>query len=83
MTSIESALSSVSYAAVCLHSEELGCDIHTVSIFNRAAIEGKLEILIWSGDSGYELGTMLLVMKVRTCLTITIIEPINPLLLPF
>ena len=67
MTSIESALSSVSYAAVCLHSEELGCDIHTVSLSNRAAIEGKLEILIWGEDSGYELGTML-PLKIRTCL---------------
>ena len=68
MTSIESVLASVPYAAVCLHSEELlGCDIHRVPLSNRAAIEGKLEILIWGEDSGYELGTML-PLKIRTCL---------------
>ena len=69
MTSIVNAAASVSCAAMCLHSEESGCDSHTQynharSIFNTAAKEGKVEILIWGEDSSYELDTML------TCNTI-------------
>jgi len=59
LTSIEKALVSVSCAAVCLHSEEPGCDSRAESLFKTAAIEGKLEILIWGKDAGYELDTML------------------------
>ncbi len=59
LTSIDSALASVSCAALCLHSEEPGCDSHAVSLFRIAATEGKLEILIWGEDSRNELETML------------------------
>jgi len=58
-TSIVNAVASVSRAAMCLHPEELGCDRHALSLFNTAEIEGKLEILIWGEDSGYELDTVL------------------------
>jgi hypothetical protein len=57
--SIENAVASVSCAALCLHSEEPGCDSHAVSLFRIAATEGKLEILIWGEDSRNELETML------------------------
>ena len=49
LTSIVNAVASVSCAAVCLHSEESGCDGHVKSLFNTAAKEGKVEILIWRG----------------------------------
>jgi len=59
-TSIESAVASVSCAAVCLDSEgEPGYDSHAASIFNTAATQGKLEILVWGVNSGYELNTIL------------------------
>jgi hypothetical protein len=51
LTSIECAVASVSCAALCLHSEEPGCDSRVVSIFNRAAKEGKVEILKF-GEAG-------------------------------
>ncbi len=51
MTSFKSAVASVSCAALCLHSEEPGCDSRVVSIFNRAAKEGKVEILKF-GEAG-------------------------------
>ena len=59
MTSMKNAAVSVSCAAVCLHSEEVGRDGHAVSLFRTAAEEGKLEILKWGEDSGYELKNML------------------------
>ena len=59
MTSFTNAAVSVSCAAVCLHSEELGCNSHARSLFNTAAKEGKLEILKWGEESGYKLNTML------------------------
>ena len=59
-TSIDSALASVSCAALYLHSEEeSGCDSSAKSLFDTAAKEGKLEILKWGADSGYELNTIL------------------------
>ena len=58
-TSIENAAASVSCAAVCLHLEETDCDSHAESVFKTAAKEGKLDILMWGEDSGYELDTML------------------------
>ena len=57
--SIENAVASVSCAALCLHSEEPGGDSHALLLFKTAAIEGKLEILIWGEESGYELHTIL------------------------
>ena len=54
-TSIVNAVASLSYAAVCLHLEELGCESRAESLFKTAAKEGKLEI----EDSGYELKKML------------------------
>ena len=59
LTCIKSSVASVSCAALCLHSEEPGCDSHAVSLFRIAATEGKLEILIWGEDSRNELETML------------------------
>ena len=60
LTSIDSALASVSCAALYLHSEEeSGCDCNAKSLFDTAAKEGKLEILKWGADSGYELNTIL------------------------
>ena len=59
-TSIDSVLASVSCAALYLHSEEeSGCDFCAKSLFDTAAKEGKLEILKWGADSGYELNTIL------------------------
>ena len=59
LTSIESAVASVSRAAIYLHSEEPVCDSHARSLFKTAAAEGKLEILMWGKDCGCELDTML------------------------
>ena len=59
LTSIENAVASVSRAAVCLDLEEPGRDSHAVSLFKTAAKEGKLEILIWGEESGYELKKIL------------------------
>ena len=54
-SSFKGAVASVSCAAVCLDSKELGCDSHARSLFNRAAEDGKVEILIWGEESGYDL----------------------------
>jgi hypothetical protein len=55
LTSFKGAVASVSCAAVCLDSEDPGCDSHARSLFNRTAEEGKVEILIWGEESGYDL----------------------------
>ena len=59
LTSFKRAVASVSCAAVRLDSEEPGCDNHAVSLFRTAATEGKLEILIWGEESGYDLKHLL------------------------
>ena len=60
LTSFKSAVASVSCAAKCLDlEEELGCNSHAESIFKTAATQGKLDVLIWGVDSGYELNTIL------------------------
>ena len=59
LTCIKSSVASVSCAALCLHSEEPGGDSHALLLFKTATIEGKLEILIWGEESGYELHTIL------------------------
>ena len=60
LTSIKSAVASVSCAAVWLHSEEPVCKSRARLVFKRAAKEGQLEILIlWGKDSRYDLDTML------------------------
>jgi hypothetical protein len=58
-SSFKGAVASVSCAAVCLDSKELGCDSHARSLFNRAAEDGKVEILIWGEESGYDLKHLL------------------------
>ena len=59
MTSIRNAAVSISCAAVCLDSEETGCNGHARSLFNTAAKDGKLDVLKWGEKSGYELKEML------------------------
>jgi len=59
ITSYENAVHSVSCAAVCLQSDEPRCDSRAKVLFRTAALEGKLEILIWGEESGYELKKLL------------------------
>ena len=70
ITSYKNAVRSVSCAAFCLQSDEphcyssfFGLETHCCSraniLFRTAALEGKLEILIWGEDSGYELKKLL------------------------
>ena len=60
LTSIVNAVVSVSCTAMFLDSaEEPDCHKQEVAIFNKAAKEGKLEILIWGVDSGYKLNAIL------------------------
>ena len=59
LTSFKGAVASVSCAAVCLDSKEPGCDSHARSLFNRAAEERKVEVLIWGEESGYDLKHLL------------------------
>ena len=59
MTSIENAAASVSCAAVCLRPEEPGCNHRAALLFRTAPKKGKLEILTWGEESGYELKKMM------------------------
>jgi hypothetical protein len=70
ITSYKNAVRSVSCAAFCLQSDEPHCyssffGLETnycsraMILFRTAALEGKLEILIWGEDSGYELKKLL------------------------
>ena len=59
ITSYENAVHSVSCAAICLQSDDPHCYSRANILFRTAALEGKLEILIWGEDCGYELKKLL------------------------
>ena len=57
-TSFRNASVSVSCAKLCLAStetERVDVNVRAKSLFNTAARDGKLDLLIWGDDSGYDL----------------------------
>ena len=59
LTSAESAVASVSCAKLYLDMGRPNCDTRSKQLFQAAASHGKLEILKWGQDSGYELDDLL------------------------
>ncbi len=55
LTSIRNATVSVSCAKMCLATKCPDGTIRAKSLFNTAARDGKLDLLIWGDDSGYDL----------------------------
>jgi hypothetical protein len=58
-TSMESAVASVSCAKLYLDMGSPDCDTRLTQLFEAAASYGKMEVLKWGQDSGYELDDLL------------------------
>ena len=59
LTSINYAAVSPSRAELCLDIEGSYCNTRTTQLFQAAASDGKLDVLKWGLESGYELNTFL------------------------
>jgi len=59
LTSIKSAAVSPSRTELCLDMDESYCDTRAVELFQAAISDGKLDVLKWGEESGYELCNIL------------------------